>query len=177
MLSHVLVPIDGSNLSEKALDYALNILDKENGRLTLMTVIDPPATRFQYPTLHHTAPESTIEVIREMEQATEHSRSEAREYVQHWAERLASTGLQIETLVRQGDPAKEILAYEEEHVPDAIVMATHGRSGISRWLLGSVTQKVLNAACVPVFVIPSRACDDDNAIEKKKAANQTDRGK
>jgi nucleotide-binding universal stress UspA family protein len=83
-------------------------------------------------------------------------RVQAESYLRQVAERLRGTGARIDILVQVGKAADVIVENAADLNVDAIVMATHGRSGISRWLLGSVTQKVLSAAPCPVYVIPSR---------------------
>lgn len=60
--------------------------------------------------------------------------------------------MSVETVVRVGDPAQEILDYAEAGEIDVIALATHGRSGLARWLLGSVAEKVLRASALPVLL-------------------------
>lgn len=155
MLSHVLVPVDGSSLSEKALDYARQIVDP-NGRLTLVTVVDIPISRFVYPSEMMPAPVNTSGIIQEIESESSRIQQDAMTYVRHLADSLRTGNLRIETFTAVGEPAQEILNLTEKEKPDAIVMATHGRTGLSRWFLGSVTQRVLSASPVPVLVIPAR---------------------
>jgi nucleotide-binding universal stress UspA family protein len=64
--------------------------------------------------------------------------------------------LQAEIVVTEGTPAAAILTAAEQHQVDCIVMATHGRSGIRRFVLGSVTEKVLRGSSRPVLAVPSR---------------------
>ena len=66
---------------------------------------------------------------------------------------LAVAGIPVEPLVRIGDPASEILDAAKTHGADMLTMSTHGRGGVSRWALGSVTEKVLRAATVPMLVV------------------------
>ena len=63
----------------------------------------------------------------------------------------------IRTRLAEGQPAERILEQAEELAVDAIVMSTHGRSGVSRWVFGSVAQKVLSGASCPIFIIPLRS--------------------
>ena len=66
---------------------------------------------------------------------------------------LNREGLMVETVLRTGDAALEILDYADERNIDLIAMATHGRTGLKRWLLGSVAEKVLRASNIPVLMI------------------------
>ena len=71
-------------------------------------------------------------------------------------------------MVEAGDPATVIVETAQKLHVDAIVMSTHGRSGLSRWLFGSVTQKVLAASCCPVFVIPAKVTEESKTPEAVK---------
>lgn len=72
-----------------------------------------------------------------------------------YLEQYASTGVTLKAHVHQAEPLEAILDVAEEVDADLIVMGTHGRSGVSRALLGSVAQKVLRASPVPVLIVPS----------------------
>ena len=71
---------------------------------------------------------------------------------------------------RQGDPASEILRFSEEYGVDLIVMGSHGRSGPSRWVLGSVTEKVLRAATVPMIVVRRAVSKTEEAAAHAEAS-------
>jgi nucleotide-binding universal stress UspA family protein len=64
--------------------------------------------------------------------------------------------MSIETVVTDGRPADEILNYATDNKVDLIIMSTHGRSGVSRWFFGSVAEKVIRHATVPVLISPPR---------------------
>jgi nucleotide-binding universal stress UspA family protein len=158
MLKHVLVPLDGSALAEEALEDAKRILNPK-GRMTLVTVIDLPQVlpHSFYPTFpaysEIVADESTWSYQYSQEQLL----SQAKAYLTHIIDlSKVLTELEFEMRTEIGDPATLIVKTAEQLKVDAIVMSTHGRSGISRWLFGSVTSKVLSAAPCPVFVIPSK---------------------
>lgn len=151
MLKHVLVPLDGSNLAEAALEYATQVVDPA-GQLTLFTVINLPELPIYdfYPT--------PVVVAQEYESAVVEATPRARDYLKGIAENLRKqTGASIKTEVSSGDAALAIVEAANNLKVDAIVMSTHGRSGLGRWLFGSVTQKVLSTCDVPVMVIPSKA--------------------
>lgn len=157
MLKHILVPLDQSGLAETALDYAAQLVGAES-QITLLTVIVPPDLSlgtFYGPT------ESMLQTVMDTgagdESLERRIRVQAEDYLRAVSKRLSSTGAQINLQVQVGQDAEVIVETAEALGVDAIVMATHGRSGISRWLLGSVTQKVISAAPCPVFVVPNRA--------------------
>jgi nucleotide-binding universal stress UspA family protein len=80
--------------------------------------------------------------------------TQSQMYLERLATEVKQAGFQVRLVIEVGPPAEMIIKAAEAHHADAVVMCTHGRSGLSRWILGSVTNKVLSAAPCPVFVIP-----------------------
>jgi nucleotide-binding universal stress UspA family protein len=76
--------------------------------------------------------------------------------VQTAKERLTASGLKVQTLVVEGNPVEEILKVASSGDYDLIAMATHGRSGLRRWVMGSFAERILNSSPIPMFVVPSR---------------------
>ncbi len=147
MLKHVLVPLDGSKLAEEALAHALEIVAPD-GRITLVCAIevqDTPVYGYYAPL---TMPDNSA------------TKNELLPIAQHYLDGLVSEinkdGLKAVFEVTIGDPETVITETAERLHVDAIVMSTHGRSGIGRFLFGSVTNKILGAKICPVFVIPSK---------------------
>lgn len=151
MLDHVLVPLDRSRLAEHALQYATHLVG-QRGQITLLSVIEelPDAV---FPSDIYVI---AGDVIRQQQQQRQDARQPAENYLQQISHRLAGPHLTINTLALSGHPAELIIDTARSMNVSAIVMSTHGRAGLSRWMYGSVTQKVLSAAPCPVFVIPSR---------------------
>ena len=141
MLKHLLVPLDESELSERALEYARKLL-APGGKITVITAVpDNPLPGSRY-----TAKE--VDDIRTG--MVEH----ADAYLERIAQSLKSDNILTERIVANGKPEDAIIDTANRLNVDAVVMSTHGRSGISRWVLGSVTQKVLGTLLRPVFVVP-----------------------
>lgn len=150
MLKHILIPLDQSALAETALDYATKLTDPD-GQITLLTVLVPPDLTIN--TLYGTEGLTQVAMdVEAYESAERQMRVQAEDYLRNIAKRLS--GRRVDIAVHAGRDADVIVEEAKALGVDAIVMATHGRSGISRWLLGSVTQKVLHAAPCPVMVIP-----------------------
>jgi nucleotide-binding universal stress UspA family protein len=150
MLQHILVPLDQSGLAESALDYALKLTGPES-QITLLTVLVPPDLSIN--TMYGT--DGLAQVAMDVEAYTsveQQIRVQAEDYLRNLSKRLHDR--RVDFAVHEGRDADVIVEEAKALGVDAIVMATHGRSGISRWLLGSVTQKVLHAAPCPVMVIP-----------------------
>lgn len=143
MATHVLVPIDGSEQSWAALDHALETFAGE--RITVLNVVDPMAgvyagvDDFYDPGGHDRAVARGEELCEEALDRAEQSSA------------LSSTI--VETAVETGRPARTIVAYAEDHDVDHVVMGSHGRSGFSRILVGSVAETVMRRSPVPVTVV------------------------
>ncbi|NDJ54051.1 MAG: universal stress protein [Chloroflexi bacterium] len=153
----ILIPLDGSRLSARALDMVEPISGPET-QITLLSVIDPPdfMTVESFPGQSMSTASSLSDSI--VSASTEMSgelQTKAGQYLNHLAERLRVSGHPTNVIVEIGDPARIIVEVADQIKPDIIVMSTHGRSGITRWLLGSVTQKVLGMTQYPVLVIPN----------------------
>lgn len=160
MLKHVLVPLDGSTLAEKALTPAQDIL-AEGGKLTLIAGVDV----LDYPAYSYPVP-AVIDESREYLESLESKVAMAKSYLEQVANNLRSRNLNVSIEVHVGEPAAVIIESAEKLSPDAIVICTHGRSGLNRWLFGSVTQKVLSAAPCPIFVVPNRERHAENKAEE-----------
>lgn len=148
MLKRVLVPLDGSEVAERAIKYAREITDPSEGQITLLSAIDVPeypASAF-YPTV--VAYEANHEVV------TEQLVPQANEYLQKVAESLRKSGFRVNVETVIDEAASAILEKAKDLQVDVIVMSTHGRSGLSRWLFGSVANKVLSSSPCPVFIVP-----------------------
>lgn len=154
MLKHVMVPLDGSQLAEDALEHAVNIVDP-NGKITLIAAVDIP----EIPVYGYFTTASTAD----FEAATRDMLPQARTYLETVAKRLANDHLTVVVDAQLGDAADVITEMALKYKVDAIVMSTHGRSGLNRWLFGSVTNKVLSHHPCPVYVIPSKVKQDGHA--------------
>lgn len=161
MLHHVLVPLDGSSLAEEALKHALNIVEQK-GRITLVSAVEVP----DVPVYGYYPPVS----VPDYEKTKSELLPYARHYLEGVAKSLQANDVQVAFEAEVGDPADVITKAAEKYHVDAIVMSTHGRSGISRWLFGSVTNKVLGTKVCPVYVIPSIEVKEKVAETKTEAA-------
>ena len=150
MYKKILVPLDTSELAEctmthvKAIAQGLQVPD-----LVLLNVV---AEVHQGWVGDWSVP---ADWIRESE---EKAVKFARDYLGKMANRLKKEGLQAEAVVVTGEPADEILNYIQKNPVDLIVMSTHGRSGASRWMLGSVADRIIHHSAVPVLIIPPAGC-------------------
>jgi nucleotide-binding universal stress UspA family protein len=141
MGEHVLVPFDGSPLSERALHRALTKYPDDE--ITVLHVIDPVLAVYEAEAKGLPAARSWVERATERAEAI-CADAEAR---------AADHDCEIATAIETGRPAREILAYVDEHGIDHVVLGSHGRAGISRLVLGSVAEQVLRQSPVPVTVV------------------------
>jgi len=91
-------------------------------------------------------------------QALERVAQNALQYLERANESLGLAQADVTPVVWFGDAAEAILDYSESNDVDLIIMSTHGRSGVSRWLIGSVADKILRSSSVPVLLVPALAC-------------------
>jgi nucleotide-binding universal stress UspA family protein len=143
MYRHILVPLDGSHLAEQVLPH-VKALASDQGvtRITLLISVPPQNTPGSE------RPETVTHI-----EATPHDREAARRYLKPIASDLQLDGCAVKMEICNQPAAEAIIDYATHHDVDVIVIATHGRSGLSRWIFGSVTQKVIQAASIPVLVV------------------------
>ena len=141
MYKKILVPLDGSPLAEAALPHAEAIAKSEGAEIVLLRVPMMPTTEFF-------AREPTLAVkIHEEEQA------EAIKYINMKVEELKKDHIKVTAVTQEGPVPDTILSVAEETHADMIAMSTHGRTGIQRWLMGSVADRVVHHAHIPVMLI------------------------
>lgn len=142
----VLIPIDGSELAESIFPQARSIAALFNAKVWFLSVITLPGGF----------------TVLEQDQAALEDRVALS--IKHYFSSL-ETRLQeeeagdYEVVIKKGDPAETICSFAEENRIDLIAMSTHGRSGLSRWALGSVTDKVLHCSSKPVLLVRVRGDD------------------
>ena len=138
MYDDILVPTDGSPASDAAIDHAIDIADRYGARLHALYVVDGSA----YSTL-----EAGSEVV------IDALESEGEQATDRVADAAAAAGVETTTTVTSGTAYRAIREYADEQAIDMIVMGTHGRKGLDRYLLGSVTERVVRTADVPVLTV------------------------
>lgn len=155
----VLIPLDGSAFSRQALRYAKELLPAGAFEVLLVRVASvpdgfttpPPKPLSMDGWLGRTEPEADHPVYQS--QVWDGLRAELQADLGGDARALADAGYVVTTQVRFGDAAREIVRVAEEEDVQLVVMATHGRSGLGRLLMGSVAEAVLRSATVPVMMV------------------------
>lgn len=140
MYKRILVPLDGSRLAEQALPHATIHAEKFGAEIVLLMVLEP-------------LPEPSMAGRKIVRSAEEASAELAQTYLEGIAAGLREQGLSAQTQTVEGKPYLEIVRHAEDEAIDLIVMSTRGQSGLTRWLLGSVTDRVVRGATVPLLLI------------------------
>ncbi len=166
MLQRVLVPLDGSELAEAVLPYVKEISRRcEPVEVVLLQVVRLPAGRTaatflpmgpDFPTETQPATDMDVEAARYpiyREQEIASAKADAEASLTPVARQLREDGFEARVAVRFGRPADEIVRFAEGEGMDLIAMCTHGRSGISRWMVGSVADKVLRGTYLPIMLV------------------------
>lgn len=135
MYRNILVPLDGSKLAEEILPEVKNLARLTGAEISLLRV-----------ELIHTFPgvdptERQVEAVQK-----------AQDYLDELAEQLRAENLKVSTHVRYGHEAMEILDHAAQDEIDILAMSTHGRTGLGRWALGSVAERVLRHSPKPVLL-------------------------
>lgn len=167
MYSHILATLDGSALSEAVLPQVEKLAAGTSVRVTLLAVAEDPSPISSTPSVNperliHATGSLQEAALQEMdvhregethEQAIQRVETELMEYLEEQAARLRQRGIETVCEVAMGDPAQVIVEHARAGGADAIAIASHGRTGLSRLLFGSVAAQVIERAGLPVIVV------------------------
>ena len=149
MYKHIMVPLDGSELAECVLGHVVDIAKScTNPTVTLIRVVPP---------LRLYGGEYDMPMIN-VQEIEESSVNAAQDYLKEKSKIIANKGIEVKTVVMFGGIVESLLDYEEKNNIDLVVIATHGRSGVARWVWGSVADKLLRTSKAPVLMIRSLVC-------------------
>jgi len=143
MYKRILIPLDGSPLAEQALQHAIAIAERFESELVLLQVLIPLSR-----------PPTTADAA--LRRANDAMAVYAREYLERVAADVQERGFTAQIITIRGRPHWEIINYAETNQVDLIVMSTRGQSELSRWLMGSVSDRVVRGANVPVLMVRTR---------------------
>ena len=141
MYKKILVPLDGSQLAEAVLPHAEALAKTEGAEIVLLSVPVSPSLEFLART-----PGLATQVIEDAEIETE-------AYLVKEENKLAEEGIKVKHIMREGPIPEMILKIADEVHADVIAMSTHGRTGVQRWLMGSVADRVVHYSHIPVMLI------------------------
>jgi nucleotide-binding universal stress UspA family protein len=150
MFNKILVPLDGSDLAECVFPYVEEIAKKRNSQVKAVFVIE------HYEMPFHGGVVFDEDNIIEIEKS---AMKGAENYMQSVHKRLFTRGIDIEAIVLEGKIADTLVDFAGNNGFDLIIMATHGRSGLARWVVGSVADKIMHYSSIPVLIIRSAELD------------------
>ncbi len=150
MFVRIMVPLDGSELAERALPYARELAAATRATLHLVRVVDlPPAVK----THRLGAPVNVYAAVIAAQ------RDEANAYLEDARAREEDAGRTVTVQRLDGDAASVLLDYVLEAGIDTVVMTSHGGSGLTRWALGTIADRVMRGGTVPVLLVPAGGID------------------
>jgi nucleotide-binding universal stress UspA family protein len=151
MYSSILVTLDGSKLAECVLPHVETVYKGcEKPKVTVLRVVEPQPQPYG-----EALSGITIDMIRQAEEA---EKADAKKYLEKICDKLKKVGMPVSTKLLSGKAADTIVNYIEKNDFDLVVISTHGRSGISRWVWGSVAERVLRHVCVPIMMVRAPGC-------------------
>jgi len=137
--NRILIPTDGSEAAFEGAEKGIDLTDELDAEMVVISVVEEALVDDK---IYGSPPVDTDRV-----------RNLAQQSVEAVAETADERGLNVKTVVREGEPSKEIVEYANEDDIDLIAIGTHGRGGFERALLGSVTDKVVRTSPVPVLTV------------------------
>ncbi len=138
MYDEILIPTDGGPAAHTAVSHAINLAQGFDARVHALFVVDAGAY----------APMGSGAAV-----LMDALRADGEDAVQQVTERATEVGLDTVDTVTTGTAHSQIIEYADQNAIDLIVMGTHGRQGLDRYLLGSVTERVVRSADVPVLTV------------------------
>ncbi len=154
MYQKILVPLDGSELAECVLPHVESIAKGCGAqKIVFLRVVEP----FHMPLSGREV--GYIFTADDWKRMESESKATAENYLNRLMDRVNYDGINVQSEVLGGGRVADVIAdYATDNEANLIVIATHGRSGVSRWIWGSVADRVLRSACVPVLMIRAPGC-------------------
>lgn len=143
MFDRILIPTDGSDGVKPAVDMALTLAETHDATLHVLFIVDQP-----------TSVSGTGEGFSGLDNLLNTLEEEGHQATDAIVEQAEDRGVETEIAVRRGNPNDDILTYADEHAIQLIIMGTHGRTGVKRALVGSVTERVVRHSDIPVLTVP-----------------------
>ncbi len=158
MYKKIMVPLDGSELAECVLTHVESIA-RGCGSTNIIFVCVVEPVHLPVGTESDGGPVFTEKDAARIRKETDsHNQEVAKQYLDRLISRTKYHGLDVKGAVIVGKPAESLAEYAENKGIDLITISTHGRSGVSRWVWGSVADKILRSACVPVLMVRAPGC-------------------
>ncbi|MCC6454825.1 MAG: universal stress protein [Caldilineaceae bacterium] len=156
----LLVPLDGSELAELALPKAREAAKNRGAEILLLHVLEKPI---------EDSMRLLLDSREELNAMVEDWQVDVQTYLESVAEGLRAEGIQVAMRIAWGRPSEIIEQTVEAEQIDLIVMSTHGRTGLSRWVFGSIASKVLHTSTCPLLLVRAIQDGPDGTVDKDKA--------
>ncbi len=140
MISHILVPLDGSSLAECVLPHVFAIALPNNTKITLLHVLERPRAKGDQ--------EESIDPLE-----WHLKKREAVIYLEKIAQRFEEANYKVTNVILEGLPADTVIDYAKNNDVTLIILSTHGRGGLSGWNISSVVQKIIQRSCKSIFLV------------------------
>lgn len=155
MYQKILVPLDGSELAECVLPHVEAIASGcRAGNIILARVVEP----FELPASLEYDTYSRKDLVVEWQKAELEQRSAAEDYLDRLANQMRKEGRDVQSQVIVGRVAESLADFAAENGVDLIIIATHGQTGIGRWIWGSTADRLLRSSCVPILMVRAPGC-------------------
>lgn len=158
-ISQILVPVDFSDVSMQALEYAVDLAKGVGAEVAAVFVVEP---------LYYAAPPTAYGAASQVAMMLDDQRKLGREQLAKLAATMAKRGVKLRTVLQEGTPYERIADTAKRLKADLLVMATHGRSGLTHLLMGSVTEKVVRMSPCPVLTLRGYKPKKKRAAKPKK---------
>jgi nucleotide-binding universal stress UspA family protein len=155
VFNRILLPLDGSKLAERAIPHAALFAHCFSSKIILLHILDP---------------EQHVDTFQSIEPLTwQLMKAEADLYLQAVAARLRAQHLEVETVIREGKTAENIIDFSYTENIDLVIISTHGMSGLSRWNMSSVVYKIFEKIYLPVLLVRSYHDGEELALITEEA--------
>ena len=153
MYKKIMVPLDGSELAECVLPHVDGFVSGfQVDKVIFVRVLEPTPALFSEMS-STTNPHALESIQKNIAMIDKERRSSAAKYLEQVISRVKLGGIKYKTDVLVGKIADSLVDYVEANEIDLVLIATHGRSGISRWVRGSIADRVLRSSCAPVLMV------------------------
>ncbi len=159
MYKKVLVPLDGSKLAECVLPH-VQALAKSGilQEVVFATVVEPYQSTGRTDYIFEDGKIKKVVEEEQIKKIEENYKKAAEDYLRGLVSQLKYEGVKISWQVLSGKVAEALAEFVAHNQIDLIIIATHGRSGVSRWVWGSVADRILRSSCVPVLMVRAPGC-------------------
>jgi nucleotide-binding universal stress UspA family protein len=152
MYKKIMVPLDGSELAECVLPHLETIARGcQSPKVIVVQTVEPLAVPYGKEIAHFTS----LEQVKEFET---HQKADAEKYLKEVIARLKKKGINATAEVIYGKASESLSEYVAKNNIDLVIIATHGRSGVSRWVWGSVADRLLRSVSVPILMVRAPGC-------------------